>query len=143
MSIRFSKENQIEFLKRKYTPTSHYYSWQTFTYKPEYDIKYEPCKYYASGKHVVQEIIKSAQAEGISIEEYVYDYNQFYATIDFYRPNWLEYLKNRKERHTINTDLRKNVRSKDKRKKVREEARKFKFLTLDEFFKNMRKIQHG
>lgn len=139
MSIRFNKENQIEFLKRKYTPTSHYYSWRAFSYKPEYDIKYEPCKYYASGKHIVQEIIRSAQAEGISIEEYVYDYNQFYAITDFYRPDWFKYLENRKKRHKTNVDLRKNVRSKDKRKKTRKEARKFKYLTIDEFFNNMMK----
>lgn len=139
ISIRFNKENQIEFLKRKYTTTSHYYSWRAFSYKPEYDIKYEPRKYYASGKHIVQEIVRSAQAEGISIEEYVYDYNQFYAITDFYRPDWFKYLENRKKRHKTNVDLRKNVRSKDKRKKTRKEARKFKYLTIDEFFNNMMK----
>lgn len=107
MSIRFDKESQIEFLKCKYTPTSHYYSWRTFACKPEYGIKHGPCKYYASGKHIVQEIIRSVQAEGISIEEYVYNYNQFYATTDFYRPNWFAYLKNRKVRHYANVNLRK------------------------------------
>lgn len=135
MSIRFSKENQIEFLKRKYTPTARYYSW--------YTNNCEPCKYYACGKHIVQEILRSAQAEGISVEEYVYDYNQFYAITNFYRPNWLKYLENRAERHKINADLRKNVRSKFKRKKIRKAARKLKFFTLDKFFNNMRKIQHG
>lgn len=139
MSIRFNKENQIKFLKRKYTPTAQYYSWYATAYRPEYDVKYEKHKYYASGKHVVQEIIKSAQAEGISIEEYVYDYNQFYAIADFYRPNWLKYLEVRKKRHTTNCELRKNVHSKNKRKETRKEARKLKFLTLEEFFNNMRK----
>lgn len=133
--MRFDKENQIKFLKRKYTPTSRYYSW--------YTNNCEPCKYYACGKHIVQEILRSAQAEGISIEEYVYDYNQFYAITNFYRPNWLKYLENRAERHKINADLRKNVRSKFKRKKIRKAARKLKFFTLDKFFNNMRKIQHG
>lgn len=133
MSIRFSKENQIKFLKRKYTPTSHHYSWYTVR-ESDHD-----CKYLACGKYVIQEIIRSAQAEGISIEEYVYDYNQFYAITDFYRPKWLLYLENRKKRHTTNVDLRKNVRSKDKRKKTRKEIRRIKFFTLDEFFNNMRK----
>lgn len=131
MSIRFDKENQIKFLKRRYTPTSHYYSWHT--------KNYEPNKYFACGKYVVQEILRSAQAEGISVEEYVYDYDQFYVTTDFYRPNWFKYLENRNKRHIINADLRKNIRSKDKRKKTRKEARKLKFFTLDEFFNNMRK----
>lgn len=137
--MRFDKENQIKFLKRRYTPTSQYYSWRTFPYTSEFDIKYEPRKYYASGKYVVQEILRSAQAEGISVKEYVYDYNQFYATTDFYRTNWFKYLENRKKRHIINADLRKNIRSKDKREKTRKKARKFMFLTIDEFFNNMRK----
>ena len=143
MSMRFSKENQIEFLKRKYTPTSHYYSWRTFSYKPEYDVKHEPHKYYASGKYVVQEILRGALAEGISIEEYVYEYNQFYATSDFYRPNWFKYLENRKTRHKINCELRKNIRSKNKRKKHKKEVRKLKFLTLDDYFNYIRKNKHG
>ena len=132
MSIRFNKENQIEFLKRKYTPTSHHYSWYAIH-------KSDDGKYLACGKYVVQEILRNAQAEDISIEEYVYDYDQFYATTDFYRPNWFKYLENRKKRHATNIDLRKNVRSKDKRKKTRKRARNFMFLTMDEFFNNMRK----
>ena len=132
MSIRFNKENQIEFLKRKYTPTSHHYSWYAI-HKSDDD------KYFACGKYVIQEILRNAQAEDISIEEYVYDYDQFYATTDFYRPNWFKYLENRKKRHATNIDLRKNVRSKDKRKKTRKRARNFMFLTMDEFFNNMRK----
>lgn len=132
MSIRFNKENQIEFLKRKYTPTSHHYSWYAVH-------KTDDGKYFACGKYVIQEILRSAQAEDISIEEYVYDYDQFYATTDFYRPNWFKYLENRKKRYKVNFDLRKNIRSKDKRKKTRKEARKFKFFTIDEFFNNMRK----
>lgn len=137
MSIRFNKENQIKFLKRKYTPTSHHYSWYAI-HESDHDSKYLAC-----GKYVIQEILRNAQAEGISIEEYVYYYNQFYATTDFYRPNWFKYLENRKKRHTTNVDLRKNVRSKDKRKKTRKEIRRIKFFTLDEFFNNMRKNKHG
>ena len=132
MSIRFNKENQIEFLKRKYTPTSHHYSWYAVH-------KSDDGKYLACGKYVIQEILRNAQAEDISIEEYVYDYDQFYATTDFYRPNWFKYLENRKKRRATNIDLRKNVRSKDKRKKTRKRARNFMFLTMDEFFNNMRK----
>ena len=132
MSIRFNKENQIEFLKRKYTPTSHHYSWYAVH-------KFDDGKYLACGRYVIQEILRNAQAEDISIEEYVYDYDQFYAITDFYRPNWFKYLENRKKRHATNIDLRKNVRSKDKRKKTRKRARNFMFLTMDEFFNNMRK----
>ena len=115
MSIRFGKENLIEFLKRNFTPTSQYYSWRT--------IEYAPCKYYACGRHVVQEILRSIQAEDISIEEYVYEYYQFDAISDFYRPNWFRYLENRKERHIANCKLRKNTRSKDKRRKNRKESK--------------------
>lgn len=116
MSIRFSKENLIEFLKRKFTPTSQYYSWRT--------IEYGLGKYYACGRRVVQEILRSVQAEDISIEEYVYEYNQFDAISDFYRPNWFRYLENRKERHITNCKLRKNIRSKDKRRKDRTECKR-------------------
>lgn len=115
MSIRFGKENLIEFLKRNFTPTSQYYSWRT--------IEYAPCKYYACGRRVVQEILRSIQAEDISIEEYVYEYYQFDAISDFYRPNWFRYLENRKERHIANCKLRKNTRSKDKRRKNRKESK--------------------
>lgn len=115
MSIRFSKENLIEFLKRKFTPTSQYYSWRT--------MEYGQGKYYACGKRVVQEILRSIQAEDISIEEYVYEYDRFDAISDFYRPNWFRYLENRKKRHITNCELRKNIRSKDKRRKNRKESR--------------------
>lgn len=117
MSIRFSKENTIKFLKRRYTPTSQYYSWHT--------VKYTPSMYAACGKYIVQEILRSAQAEDISIEEYVHEYNLFYAMTDIYRPNWFTYLENRKKRHKINYELRKNIHSKDKRKKIRKKAREF------------------
>ena len=119
-------------MKRKYTPTSHHYSWYAVH-------KFDDGKYLACGRYVIQEILRNAQAEDISIEEYVYDYDQFYAITDFYRPNWFKYLENRKKRHATNIDLRKNVRSKDKRKKTRKRARNFMFLTMDEFFNNMRK----
>lgn len=115
MSVRFNKEDKIKFLKSKFTPTSQYYSWRT--------MEYAPGKYYAGGRRVVQEILKSVQAEDISIEEYVYEYDQFYAISDFYRPNWFRYLENRMERHITNCKLRKNIRSKDKRRKNRKECR--------------------
>ena len=114
MSIRFNKESKIKFLKRKYTPTSNYYSWYTVTG--------ESRRYFACGKHIVQEILRSAQAEGINVEEYVYEYDQFYATSDICRLNWSKYLENRRERHIINCKLRKNIRSKDKRKRSRNDV---------------------
>lgn len=116
MSIRFDEENMIEFLKRKYTPTSQYYSWHS--------MEYAPGMYCACGKLVVQEILRSAQAEDISIEEYVHEYAQFYAMTDIYRPNWFTYLRNRKERHKINCEWRKSIRSKDKRRRNRTECRR-------------------
>ena len=124
MSILFDKENMIEFLKRKYTPTSQYYSWHT--------MEYVPSKYCACGKLVVQEILKSVQAEDISIEEYVHEYAQFYAMTDIYRPNWFTYLKNRKERHITNCEWRKSIRSKDKRRKNRKESKRklYNFLNI-------------
>lgn len=115
MSVLFNKEDKIKFLKRKYTPTSQYYSWRT--------MEYAPGKYCACGKHIVQEILRSAQAEGINVEEYVYEYDQFYAMTDFYRPNWFSYLENRMERHKINCELRKNIRSKDERRKNKKECK--------------------
>ena len=115
MSIRFSKENLIEFLKRKFTPASQYYSWRT--------MESAQGKYYACGRRVVQEILRSVQAENISIEEYVYEYNRFDAISDFYRPNWFMYLENRKERHITNCKLRKSIRSKDKRRKNRKDCK--------------------
>jgi len=124
MCIRFSKENTIKFLERRYTPTSQYYSWHS--------MEYAPGKYCACGKHIVQEILRSAQAEDISIEEYVHEYDLYYAMTDIYRPNWFTYLNNRKERHKTNCELRKNIRSKDKRRKNRKECKRklYNFLNI-------------
>lgn len=116
MSIRFSKENTIKFLERRYTPTSQYYSWHS--------MEYAQGKYCACGKYIVQEILRSAQAEDISIEEYVHEYDLYYAMTDFYRPNWFTYLENRKERHKTNCELRKNIRSKAKRRRNRKECKR-------------------
>lgn len=124
-------EEQIKFLKRKYLSTYRYYSWCTLGHEHEYGAKYEPREYYACGRHVIQKILRSAQAEGISVEEYVYKYKHLYATTDFYRFNWFIYLKHRQKCHVFNADLRENIRSKDRRKKSRKAIRRIKFLTLN------------
>lgn len=139
---RFSKECLIDFLKHKYVPGAKFYRWHTLSNTRRCDDGTIERYYTAVGPRVAQDIINGLHNEEISIDDYTYMYGQYWAECDMYRPAWLEVQNHRKERHTINCSLCKNIRSKDKRKKTRKEARNFKFITIEEFLNiknNMRK----
>lgn len=143
MRDSFEKECLIRFLKRKYTPNVKFYRWHTMSNTRRCDDGRVVRYYIAVGPKIAQSIIDGLHDEGFSIDDYTYMYGQCWAECDMFRPPWVEVLNHRKERHTINCSLRKNIRSKDKRKKTREEARNFKFITLEEFLNiknNIRKI---
>ena len=130
---KFSKECLIKFLKRKYTPGVKFYRWHTMSNNRRCDDGRIERYYIAVGPRIAQSIIDGLHNEGFSIDDYVFTHGQFWAECDMYRPPWVEVLNHKKERHTINCSLRQNIRSKDKRKKTREEARNFRFITIEEF----------
>lgn len=123
--VRFSKECLIEFMKRKYPPNVTFYRWHTMSNTRRCDDGTVERYYIAVGPRVAQSIIDGLRNEEISIDDYVFTYGQFWAECSVYRPPWLEVLNLRKERHKINCELRKNIRSKDKRRKNRIDKRKF------------------
>jgi len=141
MRESFEKECLIRFLKSKYTPNVKFYRWHTMSNTRRCDDGRIERYYIAVGPKVAQSIIDGLQNEGFSIDDYTYLYGQYWAECDVYRPAWLEIQNHRKERHDINCKLRKNIRSKDKRRKTRKEARKLKFVTIDEFLNTIIK-QH-
>lgn len=122
--IRFGKESLIEFLKRKYTPGLKFYRWHTLSNTRRCDDgTIERC-YLAVGPKVAQSIINGLHNEELSIDEYVFTCGQLWADCNVYRPPWFTIQNHRRERHKINCELRKNIRSKDKRRKNRKECKR-------------------
>ncbi len=122
--IRFGKESLIEFLKRKYTPGLKFYRWHTLANTRRCDDgTIERC-YLAVGPKIAQSIINGLHNEELSIDEYVFTCGQFWADCNVYRPPWFTIQNHRRERHKINCELRKNIRSKDKRRKNRKECKR-------------------
>lgn len=117
--IRSGKESLIDCLKHKYVPGMKFYRWQTLASTRRCDDgTIERC-YLAVGPKVVQDIINGLHNEEISIYDYVFTCGQFWADCNFYRPSWFTVQNHRKERHNINCELRKNIRSKDIRRRNR------------------------
>lgn len=137
---RFSKECLIDLLIHKYVPGIKFYRWHTMSNTKRCDDGTIKHCYLAVGPKIAQDIVNGLHNEDVSIADYVFTCGQFWADCNVYRPPWFTVQNHRRERHKINCELRKNVRSKDKRKKTRKKARKFKCLTYEEFFNNMRKI---
>lgn len=122
--IRSGKESLIDFLKHMYVPGVKFYRWQTLASTRRCDDgTIERC-YLAVGPKVEQDIINGLHNEEISIDEYVFTCGQLWADCNFYRPSWFTVRNHRKERHNINCELRKNIRSKDKRRKNRKECKR-------------------
>ena len=121
---RFSKECLIEFMKRKYTPNVTFYRWHTMSNTRRCDDGTIERYYIAVGPRVAQSIIDGLRNEEISIDDYVFTYGQFWAECNVYRPAWFETILGKKERHIANCKLRKNTRSKDKRRKNRKECKR-------------------
>ena len=121
---RFSKECLIDFMKHKYVPGAKFYRWHTMSNTRRLDDGTIERYYIAVGPKVAQSIIDGLRNEEISIDDYVFTYGQFWAECDVYRPPWLEMQLDKKARHTTNCELRKNIRSKDKRRKHRKECKR-------------------
>lgn len=121
---RFSKECLIDFMKHKYVPGAKFYRWHTMSNTRRLDDGTIERYYIAVGPKVAQSIIDGLRNEEISIEDYVFTYGQFCAECNVYRPPWFEKLLYKKERHKANCELRKNIRSKDKRRKNRKECKR-------------------
>lgn len=121
--IRSNKESLIDCLKHKYVPCMKFYRWQTLASTRRCDDgTIERC-YLAVGPKVVQEIINGLHDEEISIDEYVFTCGQLWADCNFYRPSWFTVQNHRKERHITNCKLCKSIRSKDKRRRERNECK--------------------
>ena len=126
--IRFGEESLIEFLKRTYVPGVKFYRWHTlFNTRCCGDGTIERC-YSAVGPRVTQDIINGLHNEEISIDDYVFTCGKFFADCNVFRQSWFTIRNHILKRHKINCELRKNIRSKDKRKKTRKEAKKAKYL---------------
>lgn len=121
---RFSKECLIDFMKHKYVPGAKFYRWHTMSNTRRLDDGTIERYYIAVGPKVAQSIIDGLRNEEISIDDYVFTYGQFWAECDVYRPPWLEIQLDKKERHKTNCELRKNIRSKDKRRKHRKTCKR-------------------
>ena len=122
--IRSEKESLIEFLKRKYTPGVKFYQWFTaFSTRRRDDGTIEHC-YSAVGPRVTQDIINGLHNEEISIDDYVFTCSKFWADCNVFRPSWFTIQNHRRKRHIINCELRKNIRSKDKRRRERNECKR-------------------
>ena len=129
---RFSKESLIDFLKHKYVPGAKFYRWHTMSNtRRRDDGTIERC-YTAVGPKIAQDIIDGLRNEEISIDDYVFTYGQFWAECNVYKLPWFELQIRKKERHKTNCELRKNIRSKDKRRKNRKECRRklYNFLHI-------------
>ena len=120
---RFSKECLIDFLKHKYVPGAKFYRWHTMSNTRRCDDGTIERYYIAVGPKVAQSIIDGLRNEEVSIDDYVFTYGQFWAECSVYRIPWFDVLNHRKERHETNCKLRKNIRSKDKRRKNRKECK--------------------
>ena len=126
--IKFGKESLIKSLKCKYTPGVKFYQWFTqFSTRHRDDGTIEHC-YSAVGPRVTQDIINGLHNEEISIDDYVFTCGKFFADCNVFRQSWFTIRNHILKRHKINCELRKNIRSKDKRKKTRKEAKKAKSL---------------
>lgn len=134
---RFSKECLIEMLKCKYTPNVKFYRWYTMSNTRRCDDGTIERYYLAVGPRVVQDIIKGLQNEEISIEDYVFTYGQFWAESTIYRPPWFKDQNHRRDRHEINCELRKKLRSNHKRKQYRKTCKQTN-IELKDFFKHIR-----
>ena len=120
---RFSKESLIDFLKHKYVPGMKFYRWHTLSNTRRCDDGTIERYYTAVGPKIAQDIIDGLRNEEISIDDYVFTYGQFWAECNVYKQPWFELQIRKKERHITNCKLRKNIRSKDKRRKDRKESR--------------------
>lgn len=121
---RFSKESLIDFLKHKYVLGVKFYRWHTLSNTRRLDDGTIERYYIAVGPKVAQSIIDGLRNEEISIDDYVFTYGQFWAECNVYKLPWFEIQIRKKERHKTNCELRKNIRSKDKRRKNRKECRR-------------------
>lgn len=121
---RFSKECLIDFLKHKYVPGAKFYRWHTMSNTRRCDDGRVERYYIAVGPKVAQSIIDGLRNEEFSLDDYVFTYGQFWAECNVYRQPWFKMLLDKKERHVANCKLRKNIRSKDKRRKDRKECKR-------------------
>ena len=129
---RFSKESLIDFLKHKYVPGMKFYRWHTLSNTRRRDDGTIERYYTAVGPKIAQDIINGLRNEEISIDDYVFTYGQFWAECNVYKPPWFELQIRKKERHKTNCELRKNIRSKDKRRKHRKKCKRklYNFLHI-------------
>ena len=121
---RFSKESLIDLLKRKYVPVAKFYRWHTMSNTRHCDDGTIERYYIAVGPRVAQSIIDGLCIEEISLDDYVFTCGQFWADCNVYRPPWFVVQNHRRERHKINCELRKNIRSKDTRRRNRKECKR-------------------
>lgn len=121
---RFSKECLIDFLKHKYVPGAKFYRWHTLSNTRRRDDGTIERYYTAVGPKIAQDIIDGLRNEEISIDDYVFTYGQFWAECNVYKQPWFELQIRKKERHITNCELRKNIRSKDKRRRNRTEYKR-------------------
>lgn len=122
--IRSGKESLIDCLKHKYVPGMKFYRWHTLASARRCDDGIIKHCYLAVGPKVVQDIINGLHDEEISIDKYVFTCGQFWADCNVYRPPWFVVQNHRRERHKINCELRKNIRSKDTRRRNRKECKR-------------------
>lgn len=120
---RFIQE-KLDILKRKYVPGAKFYRWRTTYNTRRLDDGTIERYYIAVGPRVAQSIIDGLRIEEISLDDYVFTCGQFWAECNVYRPPWFVVQNHRRERHKINCKLRKNIRSKDKRRKNRKECKR-------------------
>lgn len=122
----FSKENFIKFLKRRYMSGTKFYRWYTLTITKRCADGTVEHHYLAVGPKVVQSIINGFRYEEISIDDYnLYIHGRCYVECNVYKQSWTEVQNHRRKRHEFNCELCKHVHSKDRRKKIRKEAREF------------------